>query len=101
MDNRKLFLLDKIIERYQEFIKELNQEESIKVISAGKLTAEQKGKVSKALEARLGHGNFVVEYEENPEIQGGLQIYFGDSFLDCSLGARISKIRDEISKVSL
>ena len=57
--------------------------------------------MSKALEVRLGHANFTVEYDVDPEILGGLQIYFGDSFLDCSLGTRITRIRDEISRITL
>ena len=65
------------------------------------LNDKEKEEVSKALGVRLGHANFTVEYEVNPEIMGGLQIYFGDSFLDCSLGTRITRIRDEISRIPL
>ena len=65
------------------------------------LSNKERGEVGKALEVRLGHGNFTVEYDVDPEIKGGLQIYFGNSFLDCSLGTRISKIREEISRITL
>ena len=60
-----------------------------------------KKKVAGAIETRLGHANYTVEYEENPTLLGGLQIYFGDSFLDCSLGTRINRIRDEVARITL
>ena len=66
-----------------------------------KLSSAQKKKVSEAIETRLGHSNFTVEYEENSSLLGGLQIYFGDSFLDCSLSTRINRIRDEVGRITL
>ena len=52
------------------------------------------------LAQKYGHSNFTVEYEVNPNVLGGLQVYFGNTYLDCSLATRLQKIKQEIQTIS-
>jgi len=64
------------------------------------LSAEQKQQINSTLKEKYGHSNFTVNYEIDPSIIGGLQVYFGNSYLDCSLATRLQKIRFEMQTIS-
>ena len=89
-----------MIKRYDTLIGMLSLEESIKIISAAPLNSEQEKGVESALNDRLGGAKFSVKYEVDPTIVGGLQIYFGDSFLDCSLTTRLNKVYTEVEAMT-
>ena len=101
ISNRKFNLFPDMINRYHELIKQLSKEEAIKVISAEDLSVEQKNLVEEAVTHRLGNKNYLIEYSVSGTIMGGLQVYFGDSFLDCSLQTRLNKVQSEIDGLSL
>ena len=101
LGNRTFNLLPDMIKRYDTLVSLLSVEESIKVISASVLTAEQKKGVENALNERLSGGKFSVQYEVDSSIVGGLQIYFGDSFLDCSLATRLNRVFTEVEAMTV
>jgi F-type H+-transporting ATPase subunit O len=101
LGNRTFNLLPDMIRRYDTLVSLLSVEESIKVISAETLTAEQRKDVEGALNDRLSGGKFSVQYEVDPTIVGGLQIYFGDSFLDCSLATRLNRVFTEVEAMTV
>ncbi len=72
IETRKLYQLEEIIERFQNFIKLLNKEEDIRVISAKDLTKEEKEKLHKSLVKKYGHSNFQLTYDIDQSILGGL-----------------------------
>ena len=43
---------------------------------------------------------FKISYEVDDKILGGLQIYSGSTFLDCSLRSRLDKLRSELAKMA-
>ena len=89
-----------MIRRYDSLVNILSVEESIKVISAETLNNEQIQGVEGALNERLSGAKYSVEYVVDPSIVGGLQIYFGDSFLDCSLGTRLNRVFNEVEAMT-
>jgi F-type H+-transporting ATPase subunit O len=101
LGNRTFNLLPDMIRRYDNLVSLLSVEESIKVISASELTGEQKKGVEGALNDRLSGGKYSVQYEVDPSIVGGLQIYFGDSFLDCSLATRLNRVFTEVEAMTV
>ncbi len=101
LENRKLHLLRKIIKEYDHYIKLQNKEEAIKVISAYNLSKDEQKMLQASLTKKYGHSNFNVEYDVNPGILGGLQIYFGNTFLDCSLTSRLNKIQSEVRNMNV
>ena len=90
-----------MISRYNALIKQLSTNEPIKVISAEKLTSARQKLVEEALTMRVGNTDYTVEYEVDEAIIGGLQVYFGNSFLDCSLSARLNRVQNEVDGLSL
>ncbi len=71
----------------------MNKEEDIRVISAVDLKAEEKDKVLGSLKKNKPGVRFKVTYEVDPAILGGLQIFAGSEFLDCSLRSRMERLK--------
>ena len=101
MESKKMSHLPRITSIFHSYIKHLNREEAIKVISATPLTDAQRERLNSTLREKYGHSNFTVEYDTQPEILGGLQVYFGDSFLDCSLATRLNKLKGQVGAFSV
>ena len=100
LNNRTFNLLPDMIRRYDNLVSLLSVEEAIKVISATELTAEQRKEVELALDDRLSGAKYSVQYEIDPEIMGGLQVYFGNSFLDGSLANRLNRVSNEVESMT-
>lgn len=92
--------MEKVIQTYTNYCKVLNKEEDIRVISAAELTKEQKDKVVAAVKKNKPEARFKVSYEIEPAILGGLQIYAGTEFLDCSLRSRIDRLKTELHRIA-
>jgi F-type H+-transporting ATPase subunit O len=43
--------------------------------------------------------NFILIFKVDPTILGGLQMYSGNTFMDCSLSARVQKIKGELQRL--
>lgn len=43
---------------------------------------------------------FKVTYKVDDLILGGLQVYSGHDFLDCSLRSRITRLKSELNKIA-
>jgi F-type H+-transporting ATPase subunit delta len=99
IDAGRLSDLEKIIEKYISYCKILNKEEDIKVISAKALTEEQKTMVAEAIKKNKPDVKFKLTYQIDHSIMGGLQIYAGTEFLDCSLRSRMQRLKAELSKI--
>ena len=100
IDSRRLTDLPKIIEKYHEYYKILNKEEDIRIISAQELTQEEKNRVVESVKKGKQGIQFKISYEVDSGILGGLQIYSGSTFLDCSLRSRLDKLRSELAKIA-
>jgi F-type H+-transporting ATPase subunit O len=101
IESKRISDLPAIAKKYDEYYKLLNKEEGATVISARELNAEQKKKVQRTLEETYKGTSFTIKYEVDPSILGGLQIYFGNSFMDASLLSRVNTIRGEFEKLSM
>lgn len=99
--NRQFNNLPEMIKRFDNLMRMLSKEESVRVISAVDLGSEQRSQVHSALRDRLGVDDFDVTYEVDATIVGGLQVYFGNSFLDCSLASRLNRVYNEVDGLSI
>jgi F0F1-type ATP synthase delta subunit len=75
----------------------LSKAEDIRVISHRPLSDQEKARVKESLGKR-SEGTITVQYEVDPAILGGLQVFRGSTFLDCSLRSRLELIRAELAK---
>jgi len=101
IENKRVTDLPSISARFVEYFKLLNKEEGVTVISARELTADQRRRVQQTLEESYKGTTFTVKYQIDASILGGLQVYFGNSFMDASLLSRVNLIRSEFEKLSM
>jgi F-type H+-transporting ATPase subunit O len=100
IDNKRLDILPKVLDKYVEFYRILNKEENITIISAEELSSEQRERVRESLQQANKGVTFTLKFEIDPTILGGLQMYSGNKFMDCSLSSRISRVKGELAKIS-
>ncbi len=82
------------------YCKILNKEEDIRIISAKELSESEKEKVVQSIKKNKPDVIFKLTYEVDSAILGGLQIYAGTEFLDCSLRSRIEKLKTELARIA-
>lgn len=70
------------------------------MISAVELGKVERGKVIASLKKNKPGVRFKVTYEVDPAILGGLQIFAGSEFLDCSLRSRIERLKSELNRIA-
>lgn len=100
LNNRRLGDLEKIIDTYVGYCKILNKEEDIRIISAKELNTNEQEQVIEAVKKNKPDVKFKITYEVDPSILGGLQIFAGTSFLDCSLRSRIERLKAELGRIA-
>ena len=100
-ENKRLIYIDEIAEKYEKLYQEFNKEEKITIISAEELDAGKKQQVLDALKANPENQGkeFTIEYQIEPSILGGLQMYTQSEFMDMSLQSRVDKINSEVTKL--
>lgn len=99
--NKRFMYINEIAQKYIKSYNLLSKEEKIKIISAHELSASQKNQVREALQANPENKDkqFIIDYEVNPEILGGLQMYSENKFMDLSLNSRVEKLKEEVNKM--
>ena len=93
-ENKRLCQINDIAEKYVKLYAAFNKEEKVTIISAGDLTSDQKSQVVAALQANPQNSGkqFIVDYEVDETIMGGLQMYTESEFMDMSLRSRLDRI---------
>ena len=99
-ENKRLVFIAGIAGRYQKLYQLLNKEEKITIISAEILTSGEQEEVLSALKANPENQGkeFKLEFQIDPSIKGGLQMYTETEFMDMSLASRLDKLRGEMDK---
>lgn len=102
-ENKRLVYIKEIAQKFGKLYQVLNKEEKITIISAEKLNDSQQKEVLEALKANpLNEGKeFIIEYEVDASIRGGLQMYTESEFMDMSLASRLDRINVEVSKLAM
>lgn len=96
--NQRLTTIGTIVEKYHKFYAS-NREEKIRIISAYDLNASEKDEVLAALKHSNADKVFILDFEIDESIQGGLQMYTESRFMDMSLKSRIDKITGIVNKI--
>ena len=93
--------INEIAKKYIKLYLLLTKEEKITIISAHTLSAPQQNEVKIALESNKDNAGktFIIDYEVNPNLIGGLHMYTENKFMDLSLSSRVERIKDEINKM--
>ena len=101
-ESKRLIYLDEISKKFAKLYMQLNKEEKITIISAAELSSNQKDQVLEALKANPKNEGkqFVIQYQIDASIQGGLQMYTESDFMDMSLASRRAMINSEVAKLA-
>ena len=101
-ENKRLDCIYDIGVKYKKLYQLFNKEEKITIISAEDLTKGQKADVLAALQANPNNvgKEFTIEYTVDAAIQGGLQMYTESEFMDMSLVSRMTRINEEVFKLT-
>lgn len=93
--------ISEIAQKYKKLYQQFNKEEKITVISAFKLSSSEEGEVLQALKSNPQNKGkeFVIEFQVDETIKGGLQMYTESEFMDMSLSSRLDKLSNEITKL--
>ena len=99
--NKRFMYINEIAQKYIKSYNLLSKEEKIKIISAHELSPSEKNQVKEALQANPENKDkqFIIDYEVNPDILGGLQMYSENKFMDLSLNSRVEKLKEEVNKM--
>ena len=100
IENKRVDLLPKILDKYVDYYRILNKEENITIISAEDLSNEDQERVRESLQQANKGVNFTLKFQVDPTILGGLQMYSGNRFMDASLASRLAKVKGELAKIS-
>ena len=101
-ENKRLVSINAIAEKYQKLYQELNKEEKITIISADELDSSQRDDVLDALKANPENEgkHFILEFQVDKSIKGGLILYTESEYMDMSLSSRINRIRQEVNSLA-
>ena len=97
IENGRLKHLNEIADKYLSYYKLRDRRESVRVVSAAKLTPEQEKDVEKSMTEFNSETKYDLSFEVDASILGGLQLYFPTAFMDLSLKSRLDKIKEELS----
>ncbi|CAI2380257.1 unnamed protein product [Moneuplotes crassus] len=98
-ENKRLNNLAKVADKYQKLYQELNKEEKMTIYSARELSHDQKDQVLAALKENPDNADkhFIIDFEVDKTIRGGLVLYTETEYMDMSLTSRINRIRQEVN----
>lgn len=93
--------LEAIITYFQETVREYRKIGKASVTSATELSPEQKQKIEAKLLESTEYVEFIMQYEIDPSIIGGLIIRIGDRVVDSSIRSKIDMMKKDLMKLQL
>jgi len=97
IENKRLHLLQRMVDLFETFYRAEKGLVSCKVTSAAPLSSSQQAEVKKAMEKRAGAGaTLIMEYSTNPAILGGLVVKMGEAVLDQSVSTRLERLTTQL-----
>ncbi|MEM7793631.1 MAG: ATP synthase F1 subunit delta [Cyanobacteria bacterium P01_C01_bin.118] len=100
VDRARVAFLDRICERYQELLRELNQTVLAEVTSAVELSDSQKDSIRQKVVAMTGANSVELKTELDSELLGGVIIKVGSQVVDASLRGQLRRIGIQLSSAS-
>ncbi len=96
--NRRLFVLPQMIEAFRVIASQARGEVAGEVVSAIKLTAEQRKELKEALKSKLGKTVALKEIVD-PTILGGLVVKVGSQMIDTSIRTKLTSLKMMMKEV--
>jgi F-type H+-transporting ATPase subunit delta len=91
-----LHLLEEIVTELDLYVQRAGRGELGFVRSAVPLTADEKRRLEQGLAARFGQ-EFMILYEVDPTILGGLVVRVGDQVMDGSVATKLANLKEQLA----
>jgi len=97
IENRRLFLLPKMIDLFEVFYRAEKGLVPCVVTSAKDLSKKEKTAVEKAMQKRAGAGTtLLMDFDTNPNVLGGLVVKMGEAVYDYSVSNRLDRMQTQL-----
>ena len=100
-DNGREEILDEVLLRYEELLREHLGRIEVEVTTAVELTEEEKERIKERLAGALEGREVILDTKVDPDILGGAVFRFGGRMVDGSLRGRLMSLREEVLERSV
>ena len=94
VDNGREHILEDVVRRYEDLVKEHLGRVEVEVTTAVELTEESEKRLRERLEAVLEGREVILETKVNPDLLGGAVFRFGGQMMDGSIRGRLESLRE-------
>jgi F-type H+-transporting ATPase subunit delta len=94
VDNGREEILEEVLGRYEQLVKEHLGRIEVGVTTAVELSPEQTGRLKERLERTLEGKEVVLETDVDPSLVGGAVFRFGGRMMDGSIRGRLESLRE-------
>jgi len=97
VENKRLHLLERMIDVFEEFYRAEKNLVLCQVTSATELAKGPRAEVAAALQTRVGKDSkLLINYDVNPALLGGLVVKMGNAVLDNSVASRVEQLQKQL-----
>jgi len=97
VENKRMHLLEKMINLFESFYRAEKGHVLCKVTSAAALDSRQKTAVKKAMQKRAEKGStLIMDYDVSPAVLGGLVVKMGEAVYDFSVTTRLERLQTQL-----
>lgn len=100
-DNGREEILEEVLLRYEDLVKEHLGRVEVEVTTAVELSEEELGRIKERLASLLEGREVILDTKVDPEILGGAVFRFGGRMVDGSLRGRLMSLREEMLERSV
>ena len=100
-DNGREEILEEVLARYEELVKEHLGRVEVEVTTAVELSEEESGRIKERLGSILEGREVILQTRVNPDLLGGAVFRFGGRMLDSSVRGQLMSLREEMLERSV
>ncbi len=93
--------IEEILEYFLTEVREYKKIGAATVTSAIELSGEEKGKVEKRLLETTGYESFLLDYQVDKSLIGGMVIKIGDRVVDSSIRTKLNSMARELANIQI
>lgn len=94
VDNGREEILEEVLARYEELVKEHLGRIEVEVTTAVELSEDQRGRLKERLAEVLGGQEIILETNVDPGLVGGAVFRYGGRMMDGSIRGRLESLRE-------
>jgi F-type H+-transporting ATPase subunit delta len=100
-DNGRGEILEEVLRRYDELVKEHLGRVEVEVTTAVELSEEESGRIKERLGSILEGREVILQTRVNPDLLGGAIFRFGGRMVDGSVRGQLESLREEMLERSV